>query len=123
MIKRLRRERGMTQEDLARVLNVHQTAVSQWETGRTCPDMQTIQSIADYFGTTTDAIFGRGSENDPGVSNNELADDDDFWELREQLRNNPGMRMLFSASKNATTDDLIRAAKIIEALKEESHVD
>jgi len=33
-IKKLRKEAGLNQEEFAKLFNVHQTAVSQWETGR-----------------------------------------------------------------------------------------
>ena len=58
-IKELRKARKISQCKLAEMLNVHQTAISQWETGRTNPDIATAKKIADIFGTTTDYIFGR----------------------------------------------------------------
>ena len=55
----LRYKRGYSQRELARRLNVSQTAVSQWETGRTYPDIETLVKLADFYGTTTDYILGR----------------------------------------------------------------
>jgi transcriptional regulator with XRE-family HTH domain len=57
-IKRLRRERDLTQEDLARFLGVSFQAVSKWERGETTPDIATLPGIARYFGVTTDALLG-----------------------------------------------------------------
>ncbi len=56
-IRRLRRERGLTQEELAGKLNVSFQAVSKWETGAGLPDLAQIPRIAGVFGVTTDTIF------------------------------------------------------------------
>jgi transcriptional regulator with XRE-family HTH domain len=57
-IRRLRRERGITQEKLADNLGVTTQAVSKWERGEAYPDMTLILPIAGYFGITTDELFG-----------------------------------------------------------------
>ena len=40
------------------MFNVHQTAVSQWETGKTSPDTDIIIKMAKYFKISTDDILG-----------------------------------------------------------------
>ena len=57
-IKELRKARGLLQAQLAADLGVHQTAVSQWETGRTDPDVSSARRLADYFGVTLDDLLG-----------------------------------------------------------------
>ena len=46
MIKLLRAEKGITQEQLAEQLHVTRQAVSSWETGKTQPDIETLPRIA-----------------------------------------------------------------------------
>ncbi len=58
VIKRLRKEKNITQEDLARVLNVTYQSVSRWENDLAYPDVELIPLIANYFGITTDVLFG-----------------------------------------------------------------
>lgn len=58
-LTQLRRDSGMTQEQLASLLGVTFQAVSKWETGASCPDIQLLPRIADVFGVTLDALFGR----------------------------------------------------------------
>lgn len=58
-IGRLRKQRSMTQEQLANGLGVSYQAVSKWENGQTCPDINHIPLLADIFGITIDEIFGR----------------------------------------------------------------
>lgn len=58
----LRKERGVTQEELAAELGVTAAAVSKWENGATLPDVLMVCAIADYFGVTTDGLLGRVRE-------------------------------------------------------------
>ena len=57
-IRKLRREKNITQEKLAEHLNVSTQAVSKWERNESFPDMTMIIPIASYFGVTTDELFG-----------------------------------------------------------------
>lgn len=58
MIKTIRKELGLSQADFARLFGVHQTAVSQWETGRTCPDIDMVIRIARGTGHSVDELLG-----------------------------------------------------------------
>ena len=55
----LRRERGVTQEELAAELGVTAAAVSKWEKGNTLPDVLMVCALADHFSVTTDQLLGR----------------------------------------------------------------
>ncbi|MHC1694241.1 MAG: helix-turn-helix domain-containing protein [Eubacteriales bacterium] len=57
-IKRIRRSRDMTQEQLAEELNLSPQAISRWETGQAMPDITLIPSIAGIFNVTVDELFG-----------------------------------------------------------------
>lgn len=57
-ISKLRKARGLTQARFAEALHVTQAAVSQWETGRTNPDVQQMFIIADFFGITVEELSG-----------------------------------------------------------------
>ena len=54
----LRKEKGITQEELAKVLGVTNQAVSKWESAQCCPDIGLLQDIADYFGVSIDELMG-----------------------------------------------------------------
>ena len=61
-IRRLRTNRGLTQEALASALNVSPQTVSKWETGSSMPDVQMLPEIAVYFGVTIDQLFAMTPE-------------------------------------------------------------
>ena len=61
-IRALRLRDGRTQETLAQALGVTAQAVSRWEKGICCPDMELIPSLANYFGVSIDQLFGYDNE-------------------------------------------------------------
>lgn len=57
-IRKLRKDRGLTQEELAELINVTPQAVSKWENESGLPDISQIVPLASVFGVSTDMIFG-----------------------------------------------------------------
>ena len=57
-IRKLRRERDITQEGLAEMLGVTSQSVSQWETGRTAPDISLLAPLAHIFEVSADVLLG-----------------------------------------------------------------
>lgn len=58
MIRNMRRQRELTQEQLAETLGVTCQAVSKWETNTSYPDISLLPIIADYFGVSIDTLLG-----------------------------------------------------------------
>jgi transcriptional regulator with XRE-family HTH domain len=57
-VKRLRRERGLTQEQLAAAIGISGQTVSKWECGDGYPDITTLPVLASFFGVSVDEILG-----------------------------------------------------------------
>ena len=58
-IANYRKKLGLTQDALAQKLGITNQAVSKWESEASCPDVQLLPLLADIFGITIDALFGR----------------------------------------------------------------
>ncbi len=56
-LQELRRQKGMTQEELAKVLYVSRTAISKWESGRGYPGIDSLKAIAAFFSVTVDQLL------------------------------------------------------------------
>ena len=56
-IKRLRKENNLTQEEMAKKLNVTRQAISNWENNRNLPDFEMIILIAKTFGVSLDKLI------------------------------------------------------------------
>ncbi len=57
MIRRLRENRNMTQQQLAATINVSEKAVSKWETGRGYPDISLIEPLSEALGVSVIELF------------------------------------------------------------------
>ena len=57
IISTLRKEKGMTQKDLADMLNITDKAVSKWERNIAFPDTATIPKIAEIFGVSVEELM------------------------------------------------------------------
>lgn len=62
----LRKEQGLTQEQLAEKLGVSNRSVSRWENGNTLPDLSLMQSICDHTGVTISELLS-GARQDPAA--------------------------------------------------------
>ena len=62
----LRKEKGLTQEDLAQPMGISPQAVSKWENDQTCPDISALPKLARLFGVTVDELL-EGKEALPAV--------------------------------------------------------
>jgi len=56
-LQELRKQKGLTQEQLAQALYVSRTAVSKWESGRGYPNIDSLKQIAKYFSVTIDELL------------------------------------------------------------------
>lgn len=54
----LRKQKGITQEELAKELGVTNQSISKWESAQCCPDIQLLPEIAAYFNVSIDELMG-----------------------------------------------------------------
>lgn len=111
-IRELRKARGITMKQLGEVLGLAESTISQYENGRRQPDYETLLRLGEYFGVSVGFILG-AEEKTPLVNG-----DEELNELLETLKTRPECRMLFQLSKDATKEEVEKAIRIIEALRE-----
>ena len=106
----LRRQRGLTQAQLAAKLGISKSAVSMYERGNREPELELLEKMADFFEVSVSSMLGRDRED-------LLNGDPALTEYLTMLRDRPEMRMLFSVTHDAAKEDVEAAVKIIEALR------
>lgn len=81
----LRKNKGITQEQLATKLGVSNQAVSKWESGQCYPDIQLLPEISEYFNVSIDELMGVPDKNN---------DDDILITIKNNIQNSyPGTEM------------------------------
>ena len=63
LLAELRKDNGLTQKELAKILFVTDGTISNYESGKHLPDVERLMIIADYFHVTTDYLLGRCTVN------------------------------------------------------------
>ena len=87
-IKELRESRGILQIELAKQLGIARNTLSQYETGKRSPDLDTLQKIADYFNVSIERVLGSPEKNEPDIVAFHKNKSGDFTEEeREEIDN------------------------------------
>lgn len=71
-LKMLRKQKGVTQQQLADILCVDKTSISKWENGFNYPNQNIQMMIADYFGVSVDYLLGRDAPTDNTITEERL---------------------------------------------------
>lgn len=69
-LKELRKENGLTQSDLGRILNLGKTTISMYENGNSTPNDEIKLKICDYFNISLDYLLGKSSTRNYSQNNN-----------------------------------------------------
>lgn len=62
-LQQLRKQKGLTQEELAQALFVSRTAISKWESGRGYPNIDSLKGIASFFSVSIDDLLSNEAIN------------------------------------------------------------
>ena len=57
ILKAQRKERGLTQQEAAKIFHVTRQTISNWENERNYPDIPTLVAISDYYGVSLDYLM------------------------------------------------------------------
>lgn len=109
---------GISTYRLCQELGFSTALMSQWKSGRQEPSRKKLQQIADYFQLPVERLIV-GDWEEKKAPDYE-SEDREIMEYLNELKTNPGMRVLFSKAKGASKEDLEKVVKMIEIMKGES---
>ena len=117
-LKDRRKELGLSQAEVAKIVGVSESTISRWETGDIANMKRSyIAAYAKALQLSPADIMGMEALS---PSAEEIVNGDpELTELLERVRDDPNYRMLFSVTKDATPEDIMKAVKIIQTLKGE----
>lgn len=108
-LKELRKARNISQAVLAERLGMSKSTIGMYETGAITPSYEALNAIADFFNVSLSYLNG-----EEDISMYYL--DPEVAQLAQELYTRPEMRILFDASRKATTEDIKMAADLLDRL-------
>ena len=119
-IAELRKEKGIKQVELAKIFQVSQGTLSNWERGVHDIDQATLNKIASYFEVTLDYLLGRTTGSTPQDQiGHMLEDDEELHKMWEVLKDRDDMVLLFKQVKDLDASDIKRVMRVIKAIEDE----
>lgn len=114
------KERGLTAYRVSKDTGISQASIADWRKGRSKPKIDKLKILAEYFGVSLASLTGESSEIDDTQqiqAQNGYYVDKETAEYAEMLRTRPSARLLFSAAKDISKEDMQKAVEYIEFLK------
>jgi len=110
-LNRLLSEYNKSQREVAIAISVSPQTFNTWVNGVALPRMGKVQLLADYFHVPKSALLEERVEDEGYYLDPETA------KVAQELFDNPGMRILFDAARDARPEDLQKAADYLKAVK------
>lgn len=112
-LSRLRKEKGLTQEDIAKRIIISPQAVSKWENDISSPDILVLSSLADILGVSVDVLLGREEESAEEATasekvESEVVDDDEKMSDKKEdkvIRDEEGIHVIDEKGRRVDIDN------------------
>jgi transcriptional regulator with XRE-family HTH domain len=139
-LKELRKEKGVTQNEVATPLGVDRSTYGKYETGDSIPDIDKLMWLAEYFDVSVDYLLGRStsriSANTPPVGMpaadpradkastgknvaEVLEDNPDLLGFWNTLQAREDLQLLFKQTRNMSPKGIKQVIRVIKAIEEE----
>ncbi|OAA91222.1 helix-turn-helix domain-containing protein [Clostridium ljungdahlii] len=127
-LKKLRTDKHMTQQELAKILKISSSTIGMYEQNRRSPDIQTLKLIAKYFNVSVDYLLGNSDDKtiptpkeDTPVEkiSKSLGDDPELSEFWNVLKEREDLKLLFKQTKDMAPNDIKKIIRIIKAIEDE----
>lgn len=121
ILRFLRGEKNMSQQELADALGISKSAVNMYERGERQPNFETLETIADFFNVDIDYLLGRTTKTTTIIkpqSDSEYYLNQKTAEMADFLMKNPQYQVLFDASRKVKPEEIEKALTALELFGE-----
>lgn len=119
-IKDLRNKKGLTQSDLAKLLNVSDRTIGYYENGQRDPDTNTLKILSEYFDVSVDYLLCLTDFRTPADRISQaIGTDKELLEFWEETKDRENVQLLFKQIRNMSDKDINQVLRIIKAIEDE----
>ncbi len=111
-LKELRKEKNMTQVQLAETLGVSKGTIAMWEIGKREPNFEMLDRLSDVFDRRIDYILGFSDDTSSPMPTEEDLDQLGRWEVEEQFRDIIMAYLSLDEYGRTAVENLIKAEKL-----------
>lgn len=115
-MKSCRKNMSLSQKELGLKIGVAESTVSLYESNKRFPDLDTLRKIAILFNVSLDYLLDNNIKQTTNARGYYI--DPETAALAEKLRTDPDMKILFSASKGLSPEEMQQAADYVNYLKQ-----
>lgn len=123
VLKILRDDKGLTQQDIANLLNVGRSTIAGYETKGKQPDFEKLKVLSTFFNVTIDYLLGRVDSDNINISNGKITealnDDPELSQFWNTLKEREDLKLLFKQTKDLAPNDVKKIMRIIKAIEDE----
>lgn len=119
-LKKLRKEKGLYQKDVAEDIGLTASAIGFYEQGKRKPDNDTLQKLADYYDVSTDYLLGRTNERSSADKiKKAISDDPELQDAWDQISKRENLQLLFKQTKDMDDSSIRQIIRVIKAIEED----
>lgn len=119
-MRNLRKEKDVTLEELANILNTTKATLSRYENNLRVPNADFIQELAEFFNVSTDYLLGRTDIKNPSIEiSNAIENDPELLDFWNELKEREDLQVLFKQTKELTPKGIQQIIRIIKAIEDE----
>jgi transcriptional regulator with XRE-family HTH domain len=126
-LKELRKEKGLTQSEVAGAMGLDRSTYGKYETGDSIPDLDKLSWLAAYFDVSTDYLLGRSNIKKPAseilslnkVIADALTENPELLVFWNTLKEREDLQLLFKQTRKMSPKGIRQVIRMIKAIEEE----
>lgn len=119
-LKKLRKEKQISQKDLAKKLNLSPSTIAMYETEKRKPDSETLEKMSNYFDVSIDYLLGLTNERSSADKiKKAISADPELQDAWNQISQREDLQLLFKQTKDMDESSIRQVIRIIKAIEEE----
>jgi transcriptional regulator with XRE-family HTH domain len=119
-LKKLRKEKQISQKDLAKKLNLSPSTIAMYETEKRKPDSETLERMSNYFDVSIDYLLGLTDERSSADKiKKAISDDPELQDAWDQISKRENLQLLFKQTKDMDDSSIRQIIRVIKAIEED----